>query len=104
MRGARRAGRRCSPGTSLHGNLPVTANAIVTAGLMWLPDTWPSAYTVATTTVAERERDHAQVGHRERGVAVHDQRGRHRPDPDEHEQRGPQHLGRQLLRLRVVVH
>ena len=40
-------------GTSLHGNLPVLAKAIVTAGLMWLPDTWPSAYTVATTTIAK---------------------------------------------------
>ena len=29
------------------------AKAIVTAGLMWFPDTWPSAYTVATTTIAK---------------------------------------------------
>ena len=31
------------PGTSFHGNFPVMANPRVTAGLMWLPDTWPSA-------------------------------------------------------------
>ena len=30
----------------------MTASPIVTAGLMWLPEMWPSAYTVATTTVA----------------------------------------------------
>ena len=30
-------------GTSRHGNLPVTARPSVTAGLMWLPPTWPSA-------------------------------------------------------------
>jgi hypothetical protein len=39
-------------GTCCHGNLPVAARPRVTAGLMWLPDTCPSAYTVATTTVA----------------------------------------------------
>src|SRR4029078_2238926 len=38
-------------GTSFQGNFPETANPSVTAGLMWLPDTWPSAYTVAMTTV-----------------------------------------------------
>src|SRR4029453_13468639 len=38
-------------GTCRHGNLPVVARPSVTAGLMWLPETWPSAYTVAMTTV-----------------------------------------------------
>src|SRR6478735_1865678 len=44
----------CAPmyaGTCDQGNLPDTARPSVTAGLMWLPPTWPSAYTVATTTV-----------------------------------------------------
>ena len=31
--------------------MPVAARPTVTAGLMWLPPMWPSAYTVATTTV-----------------------------------------------------
>src|SRR3954468_18637697 len=44
----------CAPrydGTRDQGNLPVTASPRVTAGLMWLPEMWPSAYTVATTIV-----------------------------------------------------
>jgi hypothetical protein len=39
-------------GTSRHGNLPVAASPSVTAGLMWLPEMCPSAYTVATTAAA----------------------------------------------------
>src|SRR3954447_528478 len=38
-------------GTCDQGNLPVTASPSVTAGLMWLPEMWPRAYTVATRIV-----------------------------------------------------
>src|SRR5215469_1471344 len=38
------------PGTSRQGNLPETASATVTAGLMWPPEMCPIAYTAPTMT------------------------------------------------------
>src|SRR5215469_16777580 len=38
------------PGTSRQGNLPETASASVTAGLMWPPEMCPIAYTAPTMT------------------------------------------------------
>ena len=46
-----------------------------------------------------------EVGHGERRVTVHDQGRGHGPDPDEHEERGAEELGRQALQERgFVVH
>ena len=46
---------------------------------------------------AEGQRDHAEIGHRERCVAVDDQGGGHGPDTDEHQERGPDGLCGELL-------
>lgn len=35
--------------TCFHGNLPHVAKAIVTAGLKWAPDMWPTEYTMTMT-------------------------------------------------------
>ena len=46
---------------------------------------------------AEGQRDHAEIGHRERCIAVDDQGGGHGPDTDEHQERGPDGLCGELL-------
>ena len=54
---------------------------------------------------AERQGDHAQIGHRERRVAVDDQRGGHRAHPDEHQKRRSDGLSTQALeQIGLVKH
>src|SRR5919107_945198 len=38
--------------TSASGSCPVTAKAMVTAGLMWAPENWPTQYTAMATAIA----------------------------------------------------
>src|SRR3954452_11939584 len=52
---------------------------------------------------AEGQGDHAQVGHRERRVAVHDQRGRDSAHTDEDQERSTDELGREPLSPSVLV-
>ena len=52
---------------------------------------------------AERQRDHAQIGHRERRIAVDDERGRDRSHADEDQKRGADELSRQPLRQRTLI-
>ena len=70
------------------GNLPVTARPSVTAGLMWLPRDVAERVDGGDDDRAERQRDHPEVGHRERRVAVDDQGRGHRADADEDEEGG----------------
>jgi hypothetical protein len=54
---------------------------------------------------AEGQGDHPQVGHRERRIAVHDQRGGDRPHPDEHQKRRSNGLSTQALeQIGLVKH
>ena len=52
----------------------------------------------------EREGDHAEVGHRERGVAVDDDRCGHRSHSDEHQEGGAERFGGQFLGEGWLVH
>jgi hypothetical protein len=53
---------------------------------------------------AERERDHAEIGHGERRLTVHDQGRGYGTDTDEHQERRPDDLGCELLSQPGLVH